>query len=183
MVQRILFVRAVNVGGATMPMAEFRTLLTDLGATSAVTLIASGNAVIEIDMPTSGSTAEFDRRVEAGITDRFGFTREVISRSVSEVAAARTEHPLAVADLARSYVCFLGGVPTAEAIDAARLIPTGDDEWSLGGRDLHVRYAAGAGRADLDLNRLLRALGVVGTARNLRTVDRIHTLALSSTNR
>ena len=183
MVQRILFVRAVNVGGASMPMAEFRTLLTDLGATSAVTLIASGNAVIEIDMPTSGSTAEFDRRVEAGITDRFGFTREVISRSVSEVAQARTEHPLAVADPARSYVCFLGSAPTDAAIETARMLPTGNDAWAMGARDLHLRYAAGAGSAELDLNRLLKALDVVGTARNLRTVDRIHTLALSSTNR
>lgn len=39
------------------------------------------------------------------------------------------------------------------------------------GADLHVRYAHGAGGAELDVARLLRTLGVVGTARNLCTVD------------
>ena len=100
MPQRLLFVRAVNVGGARMPMAEFRELLASLGGTRAATLIASGNAVVEVE----GDAAAFDRAVEAGMRDRFGFDREVISRTAAEVSASLAEHPLPVEDAARSYV-------------------------------------------------------------------------------
>jgi len=179
MPQRLLFVRAINVGGATMPMAAFRDLLAELGATGVATLIASGNAVVDID----GDPAAFDRRVEAGMRERFGFDREVISRDVAEVAAALAEHPLPVEDLARSYVCFLDRRPTAAAIETAGSVPTGADRWVVGERDLHLRFDAGAGNAELDLARLLKALGVVGTARNLRTVERVIDLAKRSTER
>ena len=56
-------------------------------------------------------------------------------------------------------------------------MPTGADRWALGEHDLHLRFEAGAGTAELDLTRLLKALGVIGTARNLRTVDRMIQLA------
>lgn len=179
MPQRILFVRAVNVGGAAMPMAEFRALLGDLGATRVATLIASGNAVVEID----GDPAAFDRRVEVAMRERFGFAREVISRDLSELSTALAEHPLPVDDVARSYVCFVDRRPTDAAIAAAATVPTGGDRWAVGERDLHLRFDAGAGSAQLDLGRLLAALGVIGTARNLRTVGRVVDLAHRSTDR
>ncbi len=40
---RVHLLRAVNVGGATLPMAELRELAADLGASDVRTHIASGN--------------------------------------------------------------------------------------------------------------------------------------------
>lgn len=77
MTKRILLVRAVNVGGAKLPMAEFREMLAGLGGAHVRTYIQSGNAVLDIP----GDPAAFDRAVEGALTDRYGYVREVISRS------------------------------------------------------------------------------------------------------
>jgi uncharacterized protein (DUF1697 family) len=170
---RILLVRAVNVGGVKLPMAEFRSLLAELGASDVRTYVASGNAVLDVP----GEPDEFDRAVEAAMEQRFGFRREVMSREPEEVRAALAAHPFEVVDAARSYVTFLSGAPTPAAIDSAADVVAGADEWRVVGRDLHVRFEEGAGRATLDVNALYRRLGVAGTARNLRTVTALVRLA------
>jgi uncharacterized protein (DUF1697 family) len=104
---------------------------------------------------------------------RFGFRREVVVRDAAALRAARDAHPFTVVDPSHSFLVPLRSAPAvpAGAPTAAADVPRGDDQWALVGSDLHARYAHGAGRAELDVARLLRTLGVVGTARNLRTVD------------
>lgn len=170
---RILLVRAVNVGGAKLPMAEFRELLTELGGTQVRTYIASGNAVLEV--PSDAAT--FDRAVERALTERYGYVREVISRTADELEAALTAHPFEVIEPKFSYIAPLTGTPSEDAIAKARAVPTGDDLWEVIGADLHIRYANGAGRADYDMNKALKHLGVQGTARNLNTVNALIELA------
>lgn len=169
---RILFVRAVNVGGAKLPMAEFRELLRSLGGTDVRTYIASGNAVLEVP----GDPVAFDRAVEAELAARFGYSREVLSRAPDEVRAALAAHPFEVLEPGFSYVAFLSTAPTPDVVDAVRL-RTGDDRWAVDGTHLHLRFAAGAGRAALDLDALLRRLSTIGTARNVRTVQAVLDLA------
>jgi uncharacterized protein (DUF1697 family) len=55
--------------------------------------------------------------------------------------------------------------------------PTGDDRWEVIGRDLHIRYADGAGRTQMKGDAAGRALAVPGTARNLNTVHKLLELA------
>lgn len=171
--RRIILVRAVNVGGTQLPMAEFRELLSGLGAESVSTYIASGNAIAEVP----GDPEVFDRAVETALTARYGWVREVLSRSRAELVAARAAHPFEVLDPSASYVSFLTAVPGEAALAAAAEVPRGDDEWRVIGRELHLRYANGAGRATLQQERLAKTLGVAATARNLRTVDRLIALA------
>lgn len=171
--QRILLIRAVNVGGASLPMADFRDLLGSLGATEVRTYIASGNALVSIE----GDAAVFDRSVEGAIEDRFGFFRECISRDRTELQAALAAHPFEVLDARFSYVNFLTAEPTPEAVERARSYPTGDDRWKVIGRDQHIRYAEGGGRAQMKVAPIAKALGVPGTARNLKTVRALIDLA------
>ena len=171
---RILLVRAVNVGGTgKLPMARFREVLEELGATEVRTYIASGNAVARVP----GDASDFERRVEAALTAEFGWERDVISRTPEELRAALAAHPFEVIEPKRSYLAPLTAKPAAADVRAAADIPSGADEWDVVGADLHLRYANGAGRADLDLGRLLRRLGVQGTARNVRTVEKLLALA------
>lgn len=172
---RILLVRAVNVGGAKLPMAEFRALLTELGAENARTYIQSGNAVVGI----AGDAAAFDRAVEAALTERYGYVREVISRSPDELQTALEQHPFEVIEPKYSYIVPLTGLPTEAAIARAREISCGNDRWENIGADVHIRYANGAGRAELDMNKVFKRLGVQGTARNLNTVRALIELARS----
>jgi len=165
-VTHVFLFRAVNVGGtAKLPMAELRALASELGATAVQTYIASGNLIAA----PPGDPLVFAARLEAEVEARFGFRREVIVRDAVALRAARDAHPFTIVDPSHSFLVPLTSAPVDAT--AAAEVPSGDDQWALVGSDLHVRYAHGAGRSELDVARLLRALGVVGTARNLRTVD------------
>jgi uncharacterized protein (DUF1697 family) len=172
--RRVILIRAVNVGGAKLPMAELKAIAADLGATDVTTYIASGNLVADVPGDPDG----FDRALERAIEGRFGYFREAISRSRDELAAALEAHPFEVVEPKYSYVAFMLTAPTAAAVEAAAAVPTGEDRWQVIGRDLHLRYAGGAGRAQLKDALLLRALGrIPATARNLNTVRKLIELA------
>jgi len=174
MERRVLFVRAINVGGtAALPMAEFRALLAGLGAQNVTTYIASGNAVLGVP----GDPHAFERAVEAALTERYGWTRDVMSRTPHDLEVALAEHPFEVIEPKFSYVSFLAAAPAAAGIASAEELATGGDLWQVSGRELHLRYENGAGRPQLNADALHRRLGVAGTARNLRTVEKL--IALS----
>ncbi|MEO6604401.1 MAG: DUF1697 domain-containing protein, partial [Aeromicrobium sp.] len=48
MATRIILLRAVNVGGAQLPMARLREIAEELGASDASTYIASGNLIADV---------------------------------------------------------------------------------------------------------------------------------------
>jgi len=172
---RIHLLRAVNVGGAKLPMAGLREVAQELGATEVSTYIASGNLLA---VPP-GEPDAFDRALEKAVEERFGFFREVISRSRDEVSAALAAHPFEVVEPKFSYVTFLTAVPTSAAIATAREVATGEDRWDVIGREMHVRYADGAGRPQMKDATIGRRLGVAGTARNLNTVQKLIDLTQS----
>jgi uncharacterized protein (DUF1697 family) len=170
---RIVLLRAVNVGPAQLPMAELRALATELGATDPRTYIASGNLVADVP----GDADAFDRSLEKAVEERFGFFRDVISRSPDQVRAALDAHPFEVVEPKYSYVSFLLAAPTAAAIEKAEAYETHDDRWQVIGTEMHIRYAHGAGRPEMKSEAIGRALGTPGTARNLNTVRKLIELA------
>lgn len=175
--KRIIWLRAVNVGGAKLPMAELRELLSDLGATEVQTYIQSGNAVC---VPP-GDPDEFDRALEQAIEARYGFFRESISRTPAEVQAALGAYPFdateAKGEPKHAYISFLTGEPTAASIAKARTYATGADAWQVIGRELHIFHAQGAGNPEMKSASIGRALKVPGTARNLTTIEKVLELA------
>jgi uncharacterized protein (DUF1697 family) len=173
MAQRVILIRAVNVGGAKLPMAELRELAAGLGATDISTYIASGNLLCN----PPGDPAAFDRALEAAITDRYGYAREVISRSADDLAAALAEHPFAVVEPKYSYIYCLTGVPGSSAVAAFHKRDFGNDEFEVIGDNLHIRYEVGAGTSKLTAPVIAKGLGVQGTGRNLRTVEKLIELA------
>ena len=94
MSRRIVLIRAVNVGGAKLPMAELRQIATDLGAEDVSTYIASGNLLCT----PPAAPEQFDRALETAMEDRYGWFREVISRTPGQVRAALDAHPFEIAD-------------------------------------------------------------------------------------
>jgi len=173
---RIILVRAINVGEARLPMALLRQLAEDLGATDVITYIASGNLVCKPPADVTGFDS-FDAALEAAIERECGFHREVISRDVDEAQRALDEHPFEVTNPKFSYISFMNGIPSPENIERARGFDTGDDCWEIIGSNMHIRYAHGAGQADMPVGSIGRALGVPTTARNLNTVRKLIELA------
>jgi uncharacterized protein (DUF1697 family) len=174
MTVRIILLRAVNVGGAAkLPMADLKAVATELGATDPRTYIASGNLVADVP----GDADAFDRALEQAVEERFGFFRDVISRTPEQVRAALDAHPFDVVEPKYSYIAFLLARPTAAAIGKAETFETHDDRWQVIGTEMHIRYAHGAGRPEMKSDAIGRALGTPGTARNLNTVRKLVELA------
>lgn len=165
----MVLLRAVNVGGAKLPMADLRALAEELGATDVTTYIASGNLLCT----PPGRPADFDRALEAAVQERFGFFREAISRTPAELRRALDAHPFEVLRPSYSYITFLLTRPTPAAVAKAGQVETGEDRWRVVGSELHIRYADGAGRPQMNADAVGRALGVPGTARNLNTVRKL----------
>lgn len=171
---RVHLIRAVNVGGAKLPMAELRELAQELGADNVSTFIASGNLLA--DPP--GSPEDFDRALERAIQDRYGYFREVISRSPRDMTRALEAYPFQVGDRRFAHVYFLTQKPKPPAVAALEAYDIGDDEVRVIGTELHIRYAAGVHGTRLTSPAIARLLGCQGTGRNLATVAKLAELAV-----
>ena len=169
----MVLIRAVNVGGAKLGMAELRELAVGLGATDVSTYIASGNLLCTLD----GDPALFDRGLEQAIEERYGYFREVISRSPAQLQAALDAHPFEVIEDRFSYVYFLTATPAERAVSAFEATDFSGEDVRVIGDDLHIRYRDGAGVSALNAKTIARALGVQGTGRNLNTVRKLIALA------
>jgi uncharacterized protein (DUF1697 family) len=70
----VALLRAVNVGGAKLPMADLRALLEGLGLTDVRTYLQSGNAVFDArdDEPASALATAIEIRIERDLGPRVG---------------------------------------------------------------------------------------------------------------
>ena len=168
----VLLLRAVNLGARNkVPMADLRAALaeeTDLADVS--TYIASGNIICAT--PTDAGAA--CEQVRSLIHERFGVDTPVIARAHDELGDSLAAHPFADADEKLLHAMFLAGPPADGAIAdlEERLVP--GEELALVGNDLWISYAeGGVHTTKLSKSVLDRALGVPGTARNLRTVRKL----------
>lgn len=162
-----MLLRAVNVSGRNrVPMARLREVLEpELGEVS--TYIASGNIVCA--HPSEPRTA--CESVRALIAAEFGVDTPVILRSHESLRVALDAAPFPDASDRMLHAMFLEGPSAQGAIDALlpRLMPW--ERIALSGDELWIDYGEGGVQSTkLTKAALDRALGVAGTARNLRTV-------------
>lgn len=171
MTRSVLLLRAVNVSGRNrVPMARLREVLaveTDLAGVS--TYIASGNIVCDTPADAAASCA----LVRAAIAADFGVDTPVIARTHDELAASLGAQPFGDGVDKHVHAMFLAGEPAAGAIEALeeRLVP--GERLALIGQDLWIDYASGVQGTRLTTAVFDRALGIPGTARNLRTVRKL----------
>lgn len=179
----VALLRAVNVGGNNrVPMAPLRAALEASGLDGVCTILQSGNVVFR----TGKSKSVAATLVGDTIDDAFGVRVVVVLRSAAELAAVASSNPFLAADSGRVpttlHVAFLSKRPSASAI--AKLDPdrSPPDECAVKGREAYLSYPSGSGRSRLTLDYLERVLGVRGTARNWRTVQRLATALLEAQN-
>ncbi len=161
----VALLRAVNVGGRGMKMADLRALFADLGFADARTHLQTGNVVFA----AHGERAQIAATIEAGIVDRFGFRAETILRTAGEMKRLAGRNPfveMAEADPSHLVVMFLAGLPTAEDRAALRMEWDGPETWQAVGADLFICYPKGIGTSKLKLK-----LKTPGTARNWNVVS------------
>ncbi|WP_460782011.1 DUF1697 domain-containing protein [Microbacterium shaanxiense] len=169
MSRSVLLLRAVNVGGRNpVPMPRLREVLaseTDL--VGVATYIASGNIICDEPADAVASCA----RVREVIAAEFGVDTPVIARTHEELEASLAAQPFDGGAEKLVHAMFLEGEPAGEGVVAleGRLVP--GERIALVVRDLWISYSErGVQATKLTKAALDKALGVAGTARNLRTV-------------
>lgn len=168
MSRSVLLLRAVNVSGHnSVPMARLREVLataTDLADVS--TYIASGNIICATPKHPDAACAA----VRAVIHDEFGVDTPVVHRTHAQLRSSESAQPFPEGDVKFVHAMFLEGAPAPGAVEALeqRLLPA--ERLALVGDDLWIDYGAGGVHSTKLTKAVLdRALGVAGTARNLRT--------------
>ncbi len=169
--RHVVLLRGINVGKARrIAMGPLRELLTARGHGDVVTLLQSGNVLLDSDLDEPGLVAE----VHAAVLEGFGFDVPVVVRTAAELTAVAAAGPLVDADPARYLVGFLDRAPDPVVVAAVPVAAAGQGGWWLRGRELHLTspdgvLAPGAvGGWAWD-----RLLGGTVTARNWRTVTRV----------
>ena len=178
MTRSLALLRAVNVGGALLPMAELRAHLSETGFEDVATFIASGNVLVT--SPLTGSALEM--RLEAEVAARFGLSTDVMVRDLEEWTRLIDENPLPEAAAARpaGFVCMVLKAPPAPGgWERLQQEAQGSEVMRLVGRRLYVFYEEGLGRSKLTTAFIERRLSTRGTARNWNTVLKLHGLLAS----
>jgi uncharacterized protein (DUF1697 family) len=165
----VALLRAVNVGGRKLPMAELRALCATLGWTDVETYIQSGNIVFA----APGTPAALEKALEAAIEKAFGFAAPAMVRTRKQWAgiAADCAFPDVARDAPNRLVLLLA--KARPAADAAALIQARarhGETVKRAGDALWIHFPNGQGDSKLTPAAIDKACGAPATGRNYRTV-------------
>jgi uncharacterized protein (DUF1697 family) len=165
----VLLLRAVNVSGRnSVPMARLREVLaaeTDLKDVS--TYIASGNIICDTPADPAATCAQ----VRALIAKEFDVDTPVVHRTHAQLVHSESAQPFPEGAVKFVHAMFLEGAPSDGALEQLEERVQPGERLALRGDDLWIDYGSGGVHSTKLTKAVLdRALGVAGTARNLRTV-------------
>jgi uncharacterized protein (DUF1697 family) len=133
----VAFLRAINVGGHTVRMAELKSLIEGLGFKDVETFIASGNVLFSA---RAGDLRAVERRIASGLQAALGYEVATFVRTGAEVAAIAGYAPFKPALLKQAVafnVGLLESAPSPEACRALAALQTGVDEFHVHGREAY----------------------------------------------
>jgi uncharacterized protein (DUF1697 family) len=168
----VALLRAVNLGKVgKIAMADLRKVLESRSCFDVQTLLNSGNAVFGSKTRT---TIAVEKELETALASDLGLETEVFARTPREWSAIIDANPfaeMAKRDPSHLVVLVTRGKPQLAALRQLRA--PGPEEIEVGEGCLYITYPNGIGRSKLTANPGWRTLGVVGTARNWNTVQKI----------
>ncbi|HEX6761932.1 MAG TPA: DUF1697 domain-containing protein [Gaiellaceae bacterium] len=169
----VALLRAVNVGGRKVPMADLRDAVESLGFVDVRTYIQSGNVLF------SAPRVPKPDALEHAIVDRFGISVDVVIRSAADLRRALERDPFPDVDHSKLHVGFMAEKPVASALSAIDRDAFLPDQFAVAGRELYLYLPNGMARTKLP-GHLLRRLDVPTTIRNWNTVTKLAELARTS---
>jgi uncharacterized protein (DUF1697 family) len=176
MTPQIALLRAVNVGGIKVSMADLKALLVDLGFEDVRTLLNSGNIVFR--GKTTG--ADLEKLLETEFAKRAGRPTEFFVRTAEEWNSIVDRNPMtdeARRDPGHLLVVVLKRAPTNRQVDALRGAIVGPEVVEADGRQAYIYYPAGVGQSKLTAKLIEKQLGSPGTGRNWNTVLKLAAMA------
>lgn len=172
----VALLRGVNLGARNkVAMPRLRELFDELGYDDVTTYLQSGNVLFR----SPASRGALKRAIESEIRDRLGLEIAVVLRTKSQLRATVAGNTFAErqSDPTKLHVTFLATTPAAglaRELEEKRFEP---DELRVAGDAVYLHCPGGYGRSKLSNTYFEKALGVVGTTRNWRTVTALAELA------
>ncbi len=165
----VALLRAVNVGGRNLPMADLRRQVAGLGWENVATYIQSGNIVFDAKC----SPVEAEAALEALIAKHHGYEAPAIVRTRAQWANYPGGNPFTEA--ARdtpNYLLMLISKrpPKADAVEVIQDRAAAGEQVRKVGETLWIHFPAGSGTSKLTPALIDRAIGSPATSRNYRTV-------------
>lgn len=170
--RHVALLRAVNVGGRKLPMAELRALAAEIGWADAQTYIQSGNLLFAAD----GSREALESQLEKAIAARFAMDVPVIVRGAAEWTAFAPACPFpdAALDAPNRLLLFLSKRPPADGAEAAIQTKAAHGERvARAGDALWIHFPEGSARSKLTPSLIDRLLGSPSTSRNHNSVVKL----------
>ncbi|HWM26337.1 MAG TPA: DUF1697 domain-containing protein [Chthoniobacterales bacterium] len=169
----IAFLRAINVGGHIVTMAELRGLFESLSFQEVETFIASGNVIFA---SSSKDVGALQKKIEDQLLRSLGYEVKTFLRTIPEVAAIAQYKPFNESQLgsaAALNVAFLADSVSAEAEKALVALKTEIDDFHVQGREVYWLCKTKQSGSKFSYARFEKVLNVRATWRNINTVVRL----------
>jgi uncharacterized protein (DUF1697 family) len=174
----IAVLRAINLGPHNrIAMSDLRAMLDTLGFAEPRTLLLSGNAVFKSN---GASAAKIEAALEAASTKHLKVTTDYFVRSAKDWQAIVDANPFrkeAARDPGHLLMMCLRETPSAAQVKALQQSITGREVVQANGKHAYFVYPDGIGRSKLTIQKIEKALGTRGTARNWNTVLKLAELS------
>ena len=169
----VAFLRAINVGGRVVTMAELRKHFEALGLDDVETFIASGNVVFS---SRTRAVAALERKIAKGLHAELGYDVPSFIRTDGEVAAIAKYQPFTAAQMngSRTFCVGLLTEPlTSQAKKALLALQSEIDIFHAHDREIY--WSSQLGQSDSVISNVLleRTLKVRFTFRGMHTMVRL----------
>jgi uncharacterized protein (DUF1697 family) len=169
----VAFLRAINVGGRTVPMTDLRRHFEALGLAGVETFIASGNVVFASRART---LATLEQAIETRLHAALGYEVHTFLRTEAEVAAIAGYQPFSPArmrDAGALNVGFLAAPLKAPEVDRLMSLKTDIDDFHVQGREVYWLCRLKQSQSTFSNQVFERALKVRTTFRGAATIARL----------
>lgn len=173
MLRLIAFLRAINVGGHNVAMAQLRGLFESLSFKEVETFIASGNVIFS---SRSGDIETLQKKIESQLLRSLGYEVKAFLRTVPEVAAIARHKPFNESQLKSAMalnVAFLADALGAEAEKSVMALKSEIDDFHVHGREVYWLCKTRQSDSKFSNTRFEKILKVRATWRNVNTVVRL----------
>jgi uncharacterized protein (DUF1697 family) len=173
MLRLIAFLRAINVGGHNVTMAELRGLFESLSFNEVESFIASGNVIFT---SRSRDIRALQQKIENQLLRSLGYEVKAFLRTIPEVAAIARYKPFNKSQLSSAAalnVAFLADPLGAEAEKSLLALKTEIDDFHVHGREVYWLCKKKQSDSKFSYTRFEKMLHARATWRNVNTVVRL----------
>jgi uncharacterized protein (DUF1697 family) len=169
----IAFLRAINIGGHVVTMAELKKIFEGMRFKSVETFIASGNVIF--DAPKQ-SVASLEKKIAAALEAKLGYGVATFLRTEEEIARIAEHQPFSPEAMQRTTVvnvAFTAGGLEGERLETLAAFNDGLSEFIAHGKEIYWRCNVRQGESGFQTGKFEKRLGISATWRNINTVRRL----------